>query len=340
MILFFVGIVLADSVAVNRTQLAIVETIINTLNEYSNVVPILADQTGVLCPSDSPAGGILMCNQWGDIDSIHAPGLELRGNFSDTDFSGLVNLTFINFANNSLYGTISPSIRNLKKLRFIYLQQNELTGRIDSFLFSNIQTTLSVCVLFGGQTDRNCFEDEVDTKYAKCNWMSKNTQLFCNPALIGTSTPTLPGSRPQSTPLALTTNGVAIGSVTVQNTNREENQSGSDVQTGAPQDEPDVMVIAICGTIAGVICIVSMLLLGWWVGKKGRKRPDLSQAIGHSEEIPDVDDGIPDDNYVSIPVTAGHGGPTYDKVLPRNPSGYTPAPAPNSAYKSVLSNLK
>lgn len=340
MTLLFLLFPFVAAVRINQTQMAAVEEIFSVLNDDSYPITILVDPAGVECPTESSGGGILTCTSRGDVDAVHAPNLQLNGNFSLTDWSALVNVSYINFANNSLYGSVPETIGTLARLSFLYLNDNKLGGRFRPIYQSRAGNNLRVCIIFSGASDANCFADIVSDLVPKCARLWPANATFCAPR--ATSTGSVPSaatllSESLSATLSATLSVTALLFSSQLLTDASGNIVGGDPE---PKSDADVVTIAVCGTIAGALCIVSMLVLGWWIGRKnGRMRPKLSSAIEQIEDVPVSESGVPevqDDNYVSLPVMPN--SPIYDKALPQSSSGTYSKPK-SPSYTSAFNRL-
>jgi len=80
----------------------------------------------------------ITCDNSGSVADFSLQHFGLRGTLHSFNFSSFPNLLTLNLRNNSLYGTIPLEIGLLTSLNFLYLDKNNLTGRITNFLVPSL----------------------------------------------------------------------------------------------------------------------------------------------------------------------------------------------------------
>lgn len=84
------------------------------------------------------------CNENGEVKTISLENNNLYGGISD-DFALLgISLTSINLADNFLEGNLPSSFQRLTKLQIMYLDRNFLSGMLDEFDFSPLQSLATI----------------------------------------------------------------------------------------------------------------------------------------------------------------------------------------------------
>ncbi|XP_060671524.1 MDIS1-interacting receptor like kinase 2-like isoform X1 [Ziziphus jujuba] len=138
----------------------------------------------------------ICCNKLGNVFYINVGGHNLKGTLQNFDFSSFPNLKCLVLSNNSLYGTIPPTISNLSTLGYLDLSNNHFYGNIPYEIC--LLTSLRVFYV-----DLNYFNGSIPHEIGKLEYVE---EFFVKRNNLWGSIPTSVGNMSKLTALVLSEN--------------------------------------------------------------------------------------------------------------------------------------
>jgi hypothetical protein len=362
-------VVAVAAVGVEPGQLTALEDLMLTLTEDRQTFRLFAGG-GTDCPVAQPGDGMVSCDLNGNVRILHAFNKRLRGNLSDTQWSAFSNLTYVNLAQNSIYGTFPKSFASLSSLQFLYVQRNRITGPLKEPLGTRLLEQLLGCSVVAqpASSEFNCFSDNLDADLLKCGGNAEKPLPGClNPPETSTLPPRLftIGTSTElggSTTVANATSDTSVANETEIASETSANAIGEEttVDQQAAIDESNRVALGVGLAFGCVILVVIGAVIGCFVYQR-RKQQALHSKMVLSKNKP-VDMEIEDDNvsvdeadetshdalmhrqepvYTALPPMAQTNGNWNAGVQNRAsmsilpPPIYTAAPAQKAHYDSV-----